>query len=64
MDAKFKEGDLVIYNNLLGRITKVEYNQIWNIWTYRIGTLNLDIAESNLQRADWRDEVCILKRNK
>lgn len=64
MDAKFKEGDLVIYNNLLGRITKVEYNQIWNIWTYRIGTLNLDIAESDLQRADWRDEVRILRRNK
>ena len=64
MDAKFKEGDLVIYNNLLGRITKVEYNQIWNIWTYRIGTLNLDIAESDLRRADWRDEVRILKRNK
>lgn len=64
MDAKFKEGDLVIYNNLLGRITKVEYNQVWNIWTYRIGTLNLDIAESDLRRADWRDEVRILKRNK
>lgn len=61
---KYKVGDLVTFDDLIGRITEVVVDEDKWLHLYRVGNHFPLIYEYYLQKVDWRDEVKILgKRN-
>lgn len=61
---KFKVGDLVTFDGLLGQITFVVIDEIKWLHSYGIGEHYPLIYEHYLRKADWRDQIKILgKRN-
>lgn len=58
---KFKVGDLVLFDDMLGVVTEVCANETSMIHLYRIGKHFPLIEEYHLYKADWRDKVRIFK---
>lgn len=59
MEAKFKVGDLIVWNNLLGRITAVMFDSKNKIYLYKLGTCTSYVEEKSLTLADHRDKLRI-----
>lgn len=58
-NPKFKVGDLVVFQDLIGRIREVTWQDHFG-WAYKVGNI-IDIHECALRAADHRDETRILK---
>ena len=56
---KYYDGDLVVLDDLLGRITDPKYED--GMWIYRVGCKNTWNFDYELMKADHRDEHRILK---
>lgn len=59
--AKFKKGDLVLWNELLGRVEDIYYDEAKDTYFYTLGKYKW-VEERDITLADWRDETKILRR--
>ena len=61
MNSRFKIGDLVMWNQLMGRVTDIMHNKEDKIYLYKLGTCSQYIPESLLSKVDFRDKVKLFK---
>lgn len=59
--AKFKKGDLVLWNELLGRVEDIYYDEAKDTYFYTLGKYKW-VEERDITLADWRDKTKILRR--
>lgn len=58
--AKFKKGDLVLWNELLGRVEDIYYDEAMDTYFYTLGKYKW-VEERDITLADWRDKTKIFR---